>query len=466
MAEQDRPARKKRRPAPVQGIDFVTPLLALGTALLMMGVAFGFSEGVRYATARKVPDAAADDQSTNPSEGRSNSTATPETLAPDPGSPTLPVPSAGPGLPVNGEPLFASGDALFFVDTPLLLGVPVPDRVSREPAEVPVHDLTAGKPLGILPSKARRVAESLLSPDGRFLVAFAAGQAGKSGSFEVWPVGAPAPTGTLAPRGQIFWMDFVGPDELAVATHDRTGSRLVVYRVSACKDLRTFSLPTEVFPASWSPTHREHQPYRHRGAVSPGRKYVALGGLSEIAIVSLTTGKVLGKLPLGFGGANALYRGLSFSLDGTRLDGVFFAPANDRLGTMHTRLKSWNMTDGSQAVDVELPNPNVYGPPLPGPGPGTLLVPMRRIEDMKHLWTALVVDASTGKTIRDLPYLPVCWLAEGRLLVVGPIKDAPPGTPLPGPPPDGADPVLWDQGQRNDPAVRAVYSVELPLDGG
>src|SRR5262249_39538787 len=121
--------------------------------------------------------------------------------------------------------------------------------------------------------------------------------------------------------------------------------------------------------------------------------------------------------------------------------------------------------------DVGLTNLNAHGPPLPGPEPGTVFLRWWQYDAGKPTLVGQVVDTQTGKPVRDLPYVAVRWLADGRLLVVGPLKDAPARTPPPrsvgGPKPGGEperDPRVlaeWDRRHRNDPTVRAVYPVAV-----
>src|SRR5262249_41451111 len=161
-------------PAPPGGFDFVTPLLAVGAALLLLGVSFGFSEAVRLVTGRKSPRSAPPPETTSSSSGGDGGgTVISWKAAPDPGPkrPAADLP-AGPGVRVNGGARSASGDGLFFVDAPLRGTAFAPELHEKEPAEVPVHDLAAGKPLGTLRKEAPRGKESLLSPDGRSLVAY------------------------------------------------------------------------------------------------------------------------------------------------------------------------------------------------------------------------------------------------------------------------------------------------------
>src|SRR5262249_41281998 len=120
-----------------------------------------------------------------------------------------------------------------------------------------------------------------------------------------------------------------------------------------------------------------------------------------------------------------------FSDDGAELSGVF---AFDRPGGKQVvRLMGWKMADGNPTVDVELAHYTAYGPPLRGPKPGTVFLGW--VQSSGSVWVpgGLVIDTGTGARVSEPPYLPVAWLDDGRLLVVGLARNLPPGTPPPRP---------------------------------
>jgi hypothetical protein len=179
-----------------------------------------------------------------------------------------------------------------------------------------------------------------------------------------------------------------------------------------------------------------------------------------VLLLALSDGKPVGMLPVGAAGDRLDYRGFRFSDDGAELSAVvgLFRDA----GLSSTRLKSWKMVDGAPSLDVEV-SPNMYGPPLPGRDPGTVFLTLQQSvgDRVRHL--GRVVDAHSGAVVREERYTPVRWLDGGRLLVFGPIKDAPPGTPLldeaarPGETEERAQ--KRRENERNDPNLLAVYTV-------
>ena len=106
-----------------------------------------------------------------------------------------------------------------------------------------------------MPKAAPRTQFSLLSPDGKLLLAQGLiGPAGTKNAFEVWPVGEMRPTASLAFGGGAFWMDFASPDELVVACHGASRSQVEVWSVSQAKAVHTFPLPRPVV----APAPRAH----------------------------------------------------------------------------------------------------------------------------------------------------------------------------------------------------------------
>src|SRR5262249_29055176 len=107
--------------------------------------------------------------------------------------------------------------------------------------------------------------------------------------------------------------------------------------------------------------------------VSPGGRYVALGNRAGVTLVDVTAGKEVGTLPVpGPGGRQAdAFRGLSFSPDGAALLAL---PFDDR--ALALKRWSWSVADGRPWTQVVLDwASSGCGPPLPGPEPGTVLLP-------------------------------------------------------------------------------------------
>jgi hypothetical protein len=478
--------KRRQRIEEIEGIDYVGLLRAAGAAVLLLGISLGFAALVRVAVGaggegpaapvalapaavipepKEPPRKKADE----PKIDKLPPKETPWTARPDP--PAQPprqwnVPP-GPGVPVNGIPLFASGGGPFVIDTPEV-GVNFNvDLHKKEGPWIPVFDLSAGRGIGWIAKAAPRGRLSLLSPDGRYVIAQGLTSVPNEPlPVAVWKLEGGKPSTQFKMPGGVSWIGFANADDLVVKCFDGTRFRIQVWSVSNGQLLRDFPLSPQTF-APPGGLGTAYLPDRSTGAVSPGGNYVALGGPTGIALFSLADGRHLGTLPLE--GKRLDYRGMRFSADGAELTGVFACERGDR--SWSVRLRTWQMADGKPSLDVGLTNLNAHGPPLPGPEPGTVFLRWWQHNAAKPILLGQVVDTRTGKSVRDLPYLVVRWLADGRLLVVGPLKDAPARTPPPssvgGPKPGAAperDPAVlveWERRYRNDPTVRALYPVTI-----
>src|SRR5262249_6683384 len=93
----------------------------------------------------------------------------------------------------------------------------------------------------------------------------------------------------------------------------------------------------EILKGSAQPFYRtrlfnESRPMQ--GAVSPGGKYVVLGGRDHITVLEAATGKIAGELPLAIPLGRRCYQGFGFSPDGATLFGLIdFLPVPGPAGT-------------------------------------------------------------------------------------------------------------------------------------
>src|SRR5947209_13488123 len=211
------PRRKQRRRPPKKSfIDFLGIGTALGAAVLLLGVSYGLSVVVRLAVGSGggPPVAAVSTPETPPSAGP-GATATPaETpaerapepprweAAPDPASEPPPAVAAGLGIPLEGDPVLASHDGPFLLDSLPPEATPVRARARSGDTASPVYDLRTGKPAGPLPQGAPRDSHSVLSPDGQVLL----GPDKNHTLVEAWRVGSADPVAQLKPPGGVFWM--------------------------------------------------------------------------------------------------------------------------------------------------------------------------------------------------------------------------------------------------------------------
>jgi hypothetical protein len=476
--------RKRRRPAQPQskGWGLLSWGYAAGAALLLLGVSYGFSAVVRFAIDRGeslapapppgpqvgpavppgfvVPPAPTGPDRTPQSAREPDKAPAWQAKAdPSPGRAAPAVP-ADACVPFNGDPLIAWGDVrLFAIDTPQRGPNPNPDLQGKEGDWVPVLDLGLYQGNGLMAKAAPRGYLSALSPNGEYLVCLArVGKVSKPKHLEVWKVARDDPVAELEPPGTVLWMAFVNADTLAVGCHGKGGLRLQLWSVSKGQVEREIPLPPEVFP----PPDKAPGASTFAGAISPGQQVLAAGGPFGIALLSLADGRHLGTLPLAEGKERVTHRGMRFSDDGAELSGVFAFDRPD--GKRVVRLKGWKMADGSPSVDVELANEWAFGPPLRGPKPGTAFLGWVQSMQGRFMPYGQVIDTGTGATVSETPYMPVGWLNDGRLLVVGLAGRLPPGTPPPKPIP--ADPTApeaelrqWEERLKKDPDVRIVYTV-------
>jgi hypothetical protein len=296
--------------------------------------------------------------------------------------------------------------------------------IDKEPH--PVLDIRTGKPAGRFPAEARITSSCRLSPDGRYLASFAfeVQQAPQwkilKDELVVWQRDADQPACRWPLPGPVLWTDFLGPDRLALY-HTTPKPQLVVLDVAKGTPVVTAPLPADDF----SPEHdhlnprKEFSSYRvhvRSGAVSPGRRLIALGGRTNIVLVD-ADGHAGGKLPVEqvFWARN--YLGMSFNEDGTQLRAL------TQQGGGGIYLRVWSLADGQTLHKTRFPylarpgeDPlldHVPGPAiLSGPDPNTLIVGYQ------------VFDLAAGQVLAELPYQPQRWVGPDRLLALGTLNQA------------------------------------------
>jgi hypothetical protein len=265
---------------------------------------------------------------------------------------------------------------------------------------------------------------------------------------EVWQIDSDPPPLQIPVTQSVLWMDFFGVNELVVQASGTDRQRLQFWDVESGAKNREFELPIDLFPPTPKAVQGNYVVNRMQGAISPGEKYLALGGPTAIALVNLSDGHVAGRLPLGGPEESAAYQGLRFSEDGALLIGLVTLERKPQRGVPY--LKRWQLSDGHLMEDVALPRQNWMGLTLVGPAQGTTWLTWFQSQGDKIVFPSQSFEG--GKAGREMPFTPLFLLADGRLLVVGPLGNGPPETPLP---------ALLENPQRNDPAVRAVYPITL-----
>src|SRR5262249_11167963 len=147
-----------------------------------------------------------------------------------------------------------------------------------------VVDLRTGKPAGRFAWRAPVWLRVRLGPDGQYLVGADVRPDGSADGMAVWKREEPSPVARLAPVGAYVWWDFLAADGVAV----QTAAPARVLRVgdgARGEKLLSARLPDAEFKPP-APS------YAVAGAVSPGGRYVALGGKGSVVLVSAAEGKV------------------------------------------------------------------------------------------------------------------------------------------------------------------------------
>jgi hypothetical protein len=312
------------------------------------------------------------------------------------------------------------------------------DEDERSPySPLQIKDLRAGAVAWRFGWKAPVWARPRLSPDALYIIG-PDNKPGcpatvKDGLLFVWKRETATPTGELKVPGPVTWLDFVANDQVAVlALADPPV--LQVWDVAGAKLEKSVALPKGEFTAPAidpftlrpaPPDAKTYAPDPALGTVSPGGSFVALGGATAVHLVSLKDGKVAGSLrlprkrfwPSGKPG-NQRFEGLTFSADGGELYGL--------VQTERGWLLTWSMATGRPTSQTALDNKGFHGPPLPGPEPGTVLIPSWQFDPAtvdKELrapaglpyYTAAVVDARNGAVLAPLPLFPLRRSGDGVL---------------------------------------------------
>jgi hypothetical protein len=347
-------------------------------------------------------------------------------------------------------PLLADLDGPFALCFPPLPAKPPARLGPPAPADgappAPLVDLRTGKAAGTFAATSPYWRDARLSPDGQYLVGPDSGPDSLGRPLRdtlfVWKRGADNFAHMLRLPGSVVWLGFVASDRLAVQTFDPKPA-LQVWDVTTGKVSKTVRLTADQFPApAGNPALQArdlaefYRPYFTAGAVSPGGRYVALGNRAGITLVDVREGKEVGTLPIpGLGGRQAdAFRGLSFRPDGAELLALTY---DDR--ALALKLWSWSVADGRPRTEMALDwASSGCGPPLPGPTPGTILlpgghfgpglppfghIPPFRATDVR---TATLVETRCGSIVARLDYCVLRWTDDGPVLAAGGPKEAKP----------------------------------------
>jgi hypothetical protein len=181
-----------------------------------------------------------------------------------------------------------------------------------------------------------------LSPDGKFL-AVTATDADPDRAVEVWSFADGKLVKRIEPKPRpkkILGFDFAGEGRLVVVIEAEVAKILQIHDFTTGTMVATHGLPAKFQENSL--------------AFSPGRKYAAYMTDTELRVIELESGKLVGNQP-----AKGLCNGMAFSPDGTELAGLFFSAPGGRLMV-------WDLAKGEVVVEHGLPS----GPTFKTPGWG------------------------------------------------------------------------------------------------
>jgi hypothetical protein len=144
--------------------------------------------------------------------------------------------------------------------------------------------------------------------------------------------------------------------------------------------------------------------------------------------VDVIQGKEIGTLPIpGLAGAQVdSFRGMSFHPQGDTLYALV-------LLSNELRLHSWSVTDGRRLLDLVVELTSAVGPPLPGPEPGTIVIPGGHVgfgigplttqyvppHRASKVNPAAIIETRAGSALARLDYCVLRWTSDGPVLAAG-----------------------------------------------
>lgn len=318
------------------------------------------------------------------------------------------------------EPTFAGLDGPFILGPWKTVEPPKSRARSKEQVaqkfETPLIDLRTGETAGVYKGPPALATQQRLSPDGKLLIT--PGRMNdedktSEGILYCWRPGAEKPQAEIRMPGQVGWLEFVAPTQIAMFAADPGAVQrfagggedvravLQVSDAETGKVVKTIPLTLDTFLPAGARNRRENgseylfAPDTMPGAVSPTGKYVVLPGRTGLVLVSIAEGKEIGHMPLpGAEWAFGRGMGIGFSPDGAQL----YVVAN-----LH--LMVWDMATGRIVIDRKAENlPHLR--PLAGPDRDTVLC------------GEFVVDLFSGLTVYRVGCIPQRWSGGERLLAI------------------------------------------------
>lgn len=316
-------------------------------------------------------------------------------------------------IPVEGEPVFASGHSPFVVDLVAgprvgdLLVISVYDVRSGERSRVAKANWkgqTPGQPAVEDPTRPL----AALGPDGNTLAARLTTETGTGRKRQVtnevlvYRFGQDAPVARIPVAPWVRWMEF-GRDEdqlIVVAAPPNSGISAAVHDLKN-KDASQMGLQLSGTWVRWRDGfHPEAL------AISPGRNYIAVGGARSVDLIQLSDGKPAGTLTLPGDCVS-----VAFSPDGKELAVHSMIPPPRRTSKDFTQYQwtTFSLADGKQLTQEQVTGGPVPGPILAaGPKPGLAVHGDRK--------QVLVTDTRLNAPVCSTPFPAVRCFESDRLL--------------------------------------------------
>ncbi len=188
-----------------------------------------------------------------------------------------------------------------------------PQLVVTETPQTPIAviDLRTGRPAGHFDWRIPFWAEPALAPDGRHLIGPYHVPLAKTSDIPprekealaalyMWELDSAAPPRRLPVAGRVAWYGFTGKDSVAAVIHAETTRQLQVWDVATGQRRFDLDLPAARLPPPFgvSDPAAAIQVDLRTGcvAVSPGGRFLAVGGDGLLALVSLAEQRILGSV--------------------------------------------------------------------------------------------------------------------------------------------------------------------------
>ncbi len=241
---------------------------------------------------------------------------------------------------------------------------------------VPVIDLRTGQPAGMFDWRIPCWMFPALSPDGKLLLApyhvpiLTLVKGGEASIPEqerealralyLWQRDSQEPPRKIEPGGFVSWFAFVSNETAAILV-EGPARQLQFWNVTTGERQAAVEVPYDYYRRVVYRDHDVHLPehlvIRNAIAVSPGGKYVALGGRQGVDLISVSEARILGRLEVDLvnGTEPTLYRGITFSAAGDELILSYKAKSQISSSGDGTRVVVCGVADGRRRFQRDVP---------------------------------------------------------------------------------------------------------------